>query len=241
MTKSADNCKKLAEESIHTAKEKFNCSVTSVVTDNAKNMEKMREALQEDNNDLMVYGCSAHWLNLLGQDVTPPDVMNHVTEIQKYFRNHHKPNAWLSECHDSVKPQLPGDTRWKSQFTCLETFIRNRPFYLQIAQDHEDEIDSGIIRKIQDFTIYRNAKDLTAQLQPIATALGICQRDSATIADACHVWIELLNNPVLTPHKTVLEKRFKQAVLPGHMVAYKLHPQFQGKQLSPNQQESINK
>ena len=63
------------------------------------------------NMDITVYGCSVHMLNLLGEDVTPSDVIKHVKDINKYFRNHHKPLAWLAEFPDSVKPQLPGDTR----------------------------------------------------------------------------------------------------------------------------------
>ena len=118
-------------------------------------MEKMRAALQEDDPDLTVYGCSAHWLNLLGLDLTSQSVMKHVVEVQKYFRNHHKPCAWLSECAESKKPQLPGETRWKSQLTCLDSYIANRASYMKIVQDHEDEIDQTIAKKIQDINIYR--------------------------------------------------------------------------------------
>jgi len=171
MTKSAENCKKLAQDSIRTAKEKFNCTVRSVVTDNAKNMEKMRGSVKEDDRELVVYGCSAHWLNLLGQDLTPPAIIKHVTEVQKYFRNHHKPNAWLTEISDSMKPQLPGETRWKSKLVCLDSFIHNRPHYMKIVQDHEDEIDTNITRKILDFGLYRSVKDLAAQLRPVGVLL----------------------------------------------------------------------
>lgn len=90
MTKSVENCEVLAQESIKTAKDKFSCiktNVVSVVTDNAKNMEKICDALKEDD-PLVVYGCFAHPLNLPCQDIIPASVMKHVTVIQKYFRNH---------------------------------------------------------------------------------------------------------------------------------------------------------
>lgn len=75
-----------------------------------------------------MYGCSSHWLNLLGQEITPPQVISQVVEVNKYFRNHHVPaGALLSEISVSVKPQLPGDTRWKSQLECIGTYLRNRP------------------------------------------------------------------------------------------------------------------
>ena len=45
MQKTADNCAVLCKESIRKAEEMYGCSVKSVVTDNAKNMEKMRDKL----------------------------------------------------------------------------------------------------------------------------------------------------------------------------------------------------
>ncbi|KAK2157341.1 hypothetical protein LSH36_193g08029 [Paralvinella palmiformis] len=74
-------------------------------------MDKMRDALNEDDSSLVVYGCSVHMLNLLSLNITPSSVMKHVLEIQKYFGNHHKPNAWLTECPDTVKLQLPTETK----------------------------------------------------------------------------------------------------------------------------------
>ena len=112
MTKYGENCKTLAQKSIKIAKDKFDCVVTCVVTDNARNMDKMRDGLKEDDCSLVVCGCSVHMLNLLGQDTTPSSVMKHVMKIQKYFRNHHKLNTWLIECPDTVKPRLPIETRW---------------------------------------------------------------------------------------------------------------------------------
>ena len=50
--------------------------------------------------------------------------------IATYCRNHHKPAAWLKEREGSVKPQLPGDTRWESQVQCVDTFLRNGAHYM---------------------------------------------------------------------------------------------------------------
>lgn len=118
----------------------------------------------------------------------------HVTEVQKHFCNHHKPNGWLSECKESVKPQFPNDTRWKSQLTCLDTFIKNRTHYMIIVQDHEDEMDANIAKKIQDF---KNAQDLAAQLRPIGYALDKSQSRNCSNAVGCRIWIQLKVEPVL--------------------------------------------
>lgn len=85
MTKDSNNCKTLTQENIRTASEKFNCKVTAVVTDNAKNMDKVRQELKKEDPDLQVYGSSSYMLNLLGGDITPAPISKHVVEIQKYF------------------------------------------------------------------------------------------------------------------------------------------------------------
>ena len=66
--KTSENCKAMCQESIAEAKEKYNFKVTSVVTDNAKNMERMRQQLQEEDPGLTVYGCfcTSHELTGLG-------------------------------------------------------------------------------------------------------------------------------------------------------------------------------
>jgi len=71
----------------------------------------------------------------------------------------------------SCKPQLPGETRWNSQLKCLETFIHNRKFYLQIVDKHEKEIDAKTARLINNVAIYKEAKSLYSQLIHIANAL----------------------------------------------------------------------
>ena len=115
MTKSSDDCKELCQQSNQVAEDEFGCKVTSIVTGNAKNTERMRYSLKAEDNNLVVYGCAAHLVNLLGEDLTPSATMKHVTEIQNCFRNHHKPNAWLSECADSINPQISWETRWKNK------------------------------------------------------------------------------------------------------------------------------
>lgn len=237
MSNTAANCKTICQENIMKAKANYGCVVRNVVTDNAKNMEKMRHALQEDNPELNVYGCSAYWLNLLGQDITPSAVMNAIVEVNKYFRNHDQPSAWLRECKGSIKPHLPGDTRWKSQITSLETFIRNRADLVKIVQDHKQDIEDGIKAKIMNYNMYCQARDLVEQLDPIAHALDICQADTAGLALACDTWIDLLANEHLQRYRAAVQKRFDQAMLPCHFVAYLLHPDYRGSKLTGEQHE----
>ena len=198
--KTAEYCKTLVQKAMVSAEEKYGCHVRNIVTDNAKSMEKMRQKLQEDDEDLIVYGRSSHILNLLGQSLTPSSVIKHIVDVQKYFRNHHAPAAYLKQFPNTVKPQLPGDTRWNSQLTCIDTYLRNRPAYLAIVQEHEGAIDARIAGLINDFNLFKQVKDLSQQLKPIASTLDKLQSDKCGLAQACHEWLSLLKDDALHPH-----------------------------------------
>jgi hypothetical protein len=53
----------------------------------------MKEILKETYPNLITYGCSAHYLNLVEKEVTPKAILKQVVEVQKYFRNHHQPHV----------------------------------------------------------------------------------------------------------------------------------------------------
>lgn len=238
--KNAEYHKEITENAIKKAKTKFGCKVTAFVTDNAKVMEKTRKLLQleESTKDLIVYGCSSHWLNLLGQDLTPDAVIKPVIKIQKYFRNHHLPAGWLQEYPESVKPQLQCDTRWNSQLACIDTFLKNRPFFQKIVEEHEDSIERDIANLINNYNLYKQCKDLMTQIKPISVGLDKLQRDTATLADACSVWLGLAKEQSLQPHIETVGRRMAQALEPFHFLAYLLHPKYKGVGLTNAQIES---
>lgn len=95
--KTSDYCKQLAEDSILQAENDFNCQIKSFVSDNENKMKKARNDLQiaHADDNFISYGCAAHYLNLAGQDITSKagvnSIIKQVVEVQKYFRNHHKP------------------------------------------------------------------------------------------------------------------------------------------------------
>lgn len=240
-TKNAPFHKSIFQQAITKAKETFNCDVKAVVTDNARVMEKAKELLYEEDNDLIVYGCNAHYLNLLGQDITSTQVLQNIVKVQKFFRNHHIPSALLKDVPNSVKPQLPGDTRWNSQVTCIESFLRNRQAYQKITEENEQHVDRDIANLINNYHLYKQAKDTMLQLKPIAESLNRLQSDDATIDDACHVWLSLLKEESLEPHTAEISKRMAQAMQPFHFLAYFLNPKYKGEGLSNIQKESAHK
>lgn len=233
--KTAQYCTDIALSSISDATELFDCNISGFVSDNEKKMQVMKSNLKQTNPEMTVYGCSCHWLNLVGQEVTPVQVINQIVEINKNFRNHHIPGALLREMSGSVKPQLPCDTRWNSQLHGIETFLRNRPYMLLIAAQHEDVIELCIRNLIQNIGLANEAKHLNSQLSPVLHALDSLQSDSASIADACEVWTDLLQEEDLAPYLKTVNKRFDQAMIPSHFLAHIMHPRYRGKKLKSSQ------
>ena len=177
--KTATYCTSLAIEASKEATAKFGCKVVAVVTDNEYKMQSMRSKLKILDSSLSVYGCASHLLNLLGKDITSSQIISHVTEINKYFRNHHSPGALLSQQNGSLKPQLPVVTRWNSQMECIKTYLTNIPFLLNILAQHEDVIDLSIVNLINNVGLYREAKNLYDQLKPISISLDKLQGEKS--------------------------------------------------------------
>lgn len=63
----------------------------------------------------------------------------------------------LTKQAGSRKPQLSSETRWNSQVDCLDIFIKNRPFYMQI-----------LIMKGEENVIEQSIEDLITNIALIA-------------------------------------------------------------------------
>ena len=111
VTKDAEYCTKAAKESILAAEEKYGCTVIGFVSDSEAKMVKVRENLQAwRGQEFIVYGCGAHYVNLIQNTATPPALNSRIVEIQKYFRNHQRIAAMLKARGGKI-PQLQNDTR----------------------------------------------------------------------------------------------------------------------------------
>ena len=201
-------------------------------------MVATRKRLQEILQDrlLHTYGCAAHYLNLVEGEVSPKTVLAQIIEVQKFFRNHHQPSAWLIE-KNGDKPQIPNSTRWNSQDACVETFLNNYQKYHEICSEHP-EVDRNIFKIINNAAIHIESMHLQKQLKVVSKCLNIMQKDNCNIGDAVHAWLELMKSPVLDPYKSVVKKRFNQCITPLHLVAYQVHPKYKGEGLSQEQDQA---
>jgi len=136
--KTADYCFQMAKQSIERAEKDYNTCVIGFVCDNEAKMKSVRRSLQEWRPQLLMFGCSAHYLNLVETVATPQQIMGPIVKINRFFREHHQPSGWLKE-KDGMMPQLPNNTRWTSQRAALHTVVRNHPKYVEIRdeQDHD--------------------------------------------------------------------------------------------------------
>ena len=136
----------LVINSIKSTEENFKCNVSSFVTDNTANMVSARNILHEELGfEGLAYGCSAHILNLLAKDLVKTDVTKHVTNILKYFRNHHLPKAWYHAEGGSALV-LPLEVRWNSYCDSLESYVKNWSILTKVCEDHRSEIEISPIK-----------------------------------------------------------------------------------------------
>lgn len=240
--KDAAYCTKLALDAVQEVEQKYGTKVIAMVTDNENKMKAMRRKLETEKPEMLTYGCASHYLNLLGQDMSVSAIVSQVIEVQKYFRNHHKPNALLSAFPSSVKPQLPCATRWNSQVTCLKSFLRNRPFMMQVCGEDSNQVEQRIANLVDNRGLYVQVKDQVAILDPIAAALDRSQADDCNIAEVCQLWLKLLkdsqqSNDLTTSLKKKVANRFQDCITPIHLLANILHPRYLGAELNQKQEE----
>ena len=59
-------CLDMLQSSKGYADKTYGCHVKTIVTDNAQNMVKMKQSLEQtEDESVTIYGCPDHWLNLL--------------------------------------------------------------------------------------------------------------------------------------------------------------------------------
>lgn len=218
----------LVFNSIKSTEENFKCKVTSFVTDNTGNMASAREILNgEFGFEGLTYGCSAHILNLLAKDLVKTDITKHVTNILKYFRNHHLPKAWYHAEGGSALI-LPLEVRWNTYCDSLESYIKNWSILTKVCEDHRSEIDRDIANKILNIGLKRNVEDMIKNLKPVAEAIDNMQKNNCSLAECVFTWkkLELKLNEA-SNNKDILslyKARYEQAMTDAHFASFILSP-----------------
>lgn len=233
--KSAEFCAAFAKKMLNEIEKTYNKEVFAICTDNEYKMNAMRNLVKETYPNLLVYGCSAHILNLCVKEIIPSSVIKHVIEVQKYFRNKHNAHGWVKE-KNGLMPQIPIDTRWNSQDECLKTFITNFHKYNQIRLEHLDEFDCQIGNILTNVGIYTEVVHLSKQLGVLSRAIDELQSDTATLSKAVVTWLDVIGDSSLKSHQTIIKNKFDQYMEPFHLLAYMTDPKYFGEQLTSAQE-----
>lgn len=218
----------LVTSSVRTTEENFKCKILSFVTDNTANMVSARNILHEELGfEGLAYGCTAHILNLLAKDLVETDITKHVTNILKYFRNHHLPKAWYHAEGGSALV-LPLEVRWNTYCDSLESYLKNWSILTKVCEDHRAEIDNEISSKILNIGLKRNVEDMIAILKPIATAIDVVQKNNCSLSECVFAWKKLeLELTKASNNKNIsssYKKRYEQSLTDAHFAAFILSP-----------------
>ena len=129
----AEYLRDIAIEYLRMCTEELGVTVTSVCTDSAANMVKMKDLLLQLHPGLIMVPCQAHWLNLLAKDLLKdkPQLQQIVTILQWFDRNH-MAHASLREKNITLPP-LPCDTRWSSHYHAVCWYNRHWAALVEVA------------------------------------------------------------------------------------------------------------
>lgn len=241
---SSENLVELVEKCIALAKEKYNCDVYSLVSDNAPNMTCTGRQMQPE---LIYTTCHSHTANLLAKDlmgVKKNDaILAKIMKVQKEFR---KPGFESQLLHvGGKKPVLYSVIRFASARNAIRSFLDNVPSMKKVAANENENsnkrLEQSVAKLLFNVSFLDSAKNLLAALDPIAKLINVCQKSKTSIADAIEEWIELLSE---TPEemKYLVESRMTKCNIFNKysMTANYLHPVYGGKNLTNEQQKQVD-
>lgn len=137
-----ENLFKALEKSVTVAKERYDATISSVLSDNASNMVSMGNASVE-LMDLLYSTCNAHTGNLLAGDIIQQTenkkIMKKVKRVQKDFRRTALSDRLLK--YGGHKPVLFSTTRWASQRDAADSLLKNLPSMKKVVAECENEAE----------------------------------------------------------------------------------------------------
>lgn len=178
--------------------------IISVISDNAKNMVKSWEIVNEHYPELEIsfHGCGAHILNLLCKDIVKlpnfKDIQTHTKGIIKEFKYSHFLKGLLKEfqiaetesnhSHGTyVCLKLPVATRWGSETESLKSLLKNKQYLKQVAISSRatNVLSKQSIEKILNDTFWDQIEMALSLLEPITKWITILEGDYSNLSHVC--------------------------------------------------------
>ncbi|KAK3910097.1 Zinc finger BED domain-containing protein 4 [Frankliniella fusca] len=229
--------------------------VTALCTDNASNMRKAWEKIEEKYPHITCYGCSPHVLNLLSKDILKlesiKDVVKNSTKIVKAIKRSHVPLAVFTKkqktAHGShaVALKLPGKTRWSGTQDMLTSLYKNKRELKETVIDSKVKFrDTSIKETVLNEDFWEMVNSTRKLLKPIVSAIIYLEGDERTVADVPTVLARMQKEvsevleewplcamDVVDNIEQLVKSRIDFGLRDVHLAANYLHPVYQGRVL----------
>ncbi|KAF2885607.1 hypothetical protein ILUMI_20549 [Ignelater luminosus] len=180
--------------------------VIACCTDNAANMKKAWDLLQKKYADkpISFYGCAAHTLNLLVNDITKLNttdiLINSAKAIIKIIKSKSVlTSAFFNLQREKQEPRkcilkLPVATRWASIVLSFESLLKNKNILkaLAINDEYQDLIEKRNKTNILDDDIFwKKIESFLKILQPLKKWITVLESDECRINEVTEALIEI--------------------------------------------------
>jgi len=169
-SKTARYCHELLQDAILTAETQYGCIVGALITDNCNTMLALHNLVRESRPDMFVFGCNTHLLNLIGKEITDGNLIEKVKKIQHFFKDHDYTREELRKLK-GFQPVFPCDTRWNSQFACLQNYLKNHSIYFEIAKQPEAKATPEVLILLSDISFFKSIELAAKNMEPIVKAI----------------------------------------------------------------------
>lgn len=228
-----------------------------VVTDNAANMKKAWQEINTKYAHITTYGCVAHSLSLLINDIISLESLKLVVKdgvaIVNNIRRGHVLHAVFKEKQNELgikkSLMLPVLTRWGYVVVFLNSLLSNKQIIrlLNIDERCEKDISQRVKQLITNDIFWDKLKNLHNFLKPIAYWITKIESDNPQMSVIPEIFIEIMNQyenclenvPCLEFEKNTIKNKIKSrkefSVQPINLAANVLDPKYSGKQLTPEE------
>jgi len=222
--------------------------VSAIVSDNASNVKKARELIQNKFQNIENVRCIAHCINLIACDIVKENfgdrLLRRVNILVTFFKSSHQANSIL---HTLMKEKgvvggglkLYCKTRWTTASESVNSVINLESILEEIVTDHHQILTNDKIEKIVNSrNFFSDLRILAFVLDPLRKAVLALEARSATLAD-CFLSLARLAaalnklpksfDPSFRSHCVkVINGRFNEFDDDKYITCFFLDPRFRG-------------
>ena len=222
--------------------------ISAVVSDNASNVRKAREIIQNKFPNIESVRCIAHCINLIACDIVKDNfgdrLLRRINIVTTFFKNSHQANAKLSQLIKE-KGVVGGGlkiyckTRWTTASESVNSVINLQQILEEIVTSNRHLFSNdNIVRIINSRNFFSDIRILAFVLEPLRKAVLALEARAATLADCFLSLVRLaamLNklprsfNPGFRNHCVkVINEHFNEFDDDKYITCFFLDPRFRG-------------